>query len=152
MNRAADNTTVTRNNMPHLTSIKVRGYHLDLYGHVNNARYLEFLEEARWTFFEEHGDLPWFLSSGLALVVVNINIDYRRPALMNEELAVSSGVKSIGRRSAVIHQRVMLAGTGTVVAEADVTFVVFDGKLGRAVELDGRLKELLEAMRDQDAD
>lgn len=28
------------------TFIKVRGYHLDVYQHVNNARYLEFLEEA----------------------------------------------------------------------------------------------------------
>ncbi|EAO9459728.1 acyl-ACP thioesterase domain-containing protein, partial [Raoultella planticola] len=25
------------------TQIKVRGYHLDVYQHVNNARYLEFL-------------------------------------------------------------------------------------------------------------
>ena len=31
------------------TKIKVRGFHLDVYQHVNNARYLEFLEEARWT-------------------------------------------------------------------------------------------------------
>ena len=30
------------------TQIKVRGYHLDVYQHVNNARYTEFLEEARW--------------------------------------------------------------------------------------------------------
>lgn len=28
-------------------NIRVRNYHLDGYGHVNNARYLEFLEEAR---------------------------------------------------------------------------------------------------------
>ncbi len=27
--------------------IKVRGYHLDIYSHVNNGRYLEFLEEGR---------------------------------------------------------------------------------------------------------
>lgn len=35
--------------------LTVRNYHLDGYGHVNNARYLEFLEEARWTFFQEIG-------------------------------------------------------------------------------------------------
>ncbi len=33
------------------TTIRIRGYHLDGYGHVNNARYLEFLEEARWAYF-----------------------------------------------------------------------------------------------------
>ena len=30
------------------TEIKIRGYHTDLYQHVNNARYLEFLEEGRY--------------------------------------------------------------------------------------------------------
>ena len=37
------------------TQIKVRGYHLDVYQHVNNARYLEFLEEARWDGLEKIG-------------------------------------------------------------------------------------------------
>jgi thioesterase III len=135
--------------MSHETRIKVRGYHLDLYGHVNNARYLEFLEEARWSFFEDRGDLPWFLQSGLALIVVNINIDYRHPATMGDELALATSVKSIGSRSAVIHQRVTLAGSDKVVAEADVTFVVFDAKQNKAVTLDGQLKELLQSMLDQ---
>jgi thioesterase-3 len=135
--------------MPHQTAIKVRGYHLDLYGHVNNARYLELLEEARWTFFEQHGDLPWFLSSGLALVVVNINIDYRHPATMNDQLVIETGVKSISRRSAVMHQCVKLQGSDKVVAEADVTFCVFDAKEGKAVELSGRLLELLQAMQEE---
>lgn len=137
--------------MPHLTSIKVRGYHLDLYGHVNNARYLEFLEEARWTYFEERADLPWFLNSGLALVVVNINIDYRFPATMNHQLVIETSVKSIGRRSAVMHQCVKLDGHDKVVAEADVTFAVFDAKQGKAVELGGRLLELLQEMQAETA-
>lgn len=132
----------------HTTTIKVRGYHLDLYGHVNNARYLEFLEEARWGFFE---DLPWFLQSGLALVVVNINIDYLHPATMGDQLVVETAVKSVGQRSGVIHQRVLRAGSDRVVAEADVTFVAYDGKAGRAVEIDGKLRELLCALRDEAA-
>ena len=31
--------------MPHQIRIKVRGYHLDVFQHVNNARYLEFLDK-----------------------------------------------------------------------------------------------------------
>ncbi len=46
--------------MPHQTLIKVRGYHLDIYQHVNNARYLEFLEEARWSYLEDSGDVAFF--------------------------------------------------------------------------------------------
>lgn len=134
--------------MTHTTRIKVRGYHLDLYSHVNNARYLEFLEEARWSFFEDRGNLPRFMATGLALVVVNINIDYRYPATMGDELAIETTVKSVGSRSGVIHQRVTLAGRDTVVAEADVTFVVFDGKANKAVVIEGETRELLETMQD----
>ena len=135
--------------MQHITKIKVRGYHLDLYQHVNNARYLEFLEEARWTYFEERADLPAFLASGVALIVVNINIDYRHPATMNDELAIATSVKSVGNRSAVIHQRVTLGGNDTLVAEADVTFVAFDGKQNKSVAIEGKLRELLEGLQHQ---
>lgn len=134
--------------MPHRTHIKVRGYHLDLYSHVNNARYLEFLEEARWTFFEDRADLPRFMASGLALIVVNINIDYRYPATMGDELVIESSIKSINNRSAVIHQRVLLAGKETIVADADVTFVAFDSQQEKAVQISGELKSLLESMQE----
>ncbi len=130
----------------HHTRIKVRGYHLDLYGHVNNARYLEFLEEARWGFTEDHGQLEYFAKAGLAFVIVNINIDYRRPAFMNEEILIETGMKKIGSRSAVIHQKVFLAGTQTVIAEADVTFVIYDPKKDAAVPMENELRTIFDAL------
>ena len=134
--------------MQHITKIKVRGYHLDLYQHVNNARYLEFLEEARWAYFEATHGLEWFTESGLAFVVVNININYRRPAFMNEQLVVHTGVKSLSNRSAVIHQRITLDDMSTVVSEADITFVLFDEKQNKAIVIDGDARKMLEAMLD----
>ncbi|HAT24716.1 MAG TPA: thioesterase, partial [Pantoea septica] len=70
------------------TTIKVRGYHLDVYQHVNNARYLEFLEEARWQWLEEADAFNWLQQQQLAFVVVNININYRRPAVLGDVLAI----------------------------------------------------------------
>ncbi len=137
--------------MAHTTHIKVRGYHLDLYSHVNNARYLEFLEEARWSFFEDKSDLPRFMKSGLALIVVNINIDYRHAATIGDELAIETSVKSLGNRSAVMHQRVLLQGSGKLVAEADVTFVAFDSRQGKAVAIDGELLALLQGLQEDTA-
>ncbi|PLK60060.1 thioesterase, partial [Klebsiella quasipneumoniae] len=58
------------------TQIKVRGYHLDVYQHVNNARYLEFLEEARWDGLENSPAFQWMTEKNIAFVVVNININY----------------------------------------------------------------------------
>ena len=35
-------------------TIKARGHHVDAFGHVNHGRYVEFLEGARWAFFDQH--------------------------------------------------------------------------------------------------
>jgi len=124
------------------TEIKVRGYHLDLYGHVNNARYLEFLEEGRWQWLENKADLGALLQRGLGFSVVNININYRRPATLGEILEVETGVKALGNRSGIMHQAVLLQGTGTVVADADVTFVIVSLESGRALPLSEELRGL----------
>lgn len=129
--------------MLHTIEIKIRGYHLDLFGHVNNARYLEFLEEARWAAFEKTVDLQELARKGYAFTVVNININYRRPAFMNEVVVIETEVVQWRRRSAVIHQVVKLQGTETVVADADVTFVIFDAHKQKTAVLQGEVLELI---------
>lgn len=134
--------------MSHTITIKVRGYHLDLYRHVNNARYLEFLEEARWSFLETRGNIDALEKSGYAFAVVNININYRRAAYMGEMLCIATSVKSIGQRSCAMYQLVTLDGTDTVVADADVTFVIIDTRTEKAAVLDGELRGMLEQLTD----
>jgi len=132
--------------MPHRIEIKVRGYHLDLYRHVNNARYLEFLEEARWSFLESQSGLNFLQERGYTFALVNININYRRAAYMGEWLDIASSVKSIGNRSCVMRQLITLKNTDTVVADADVTFVIVDTRTEKSALLEGELRAALERM------
>ncbi|WP_285720921.1 MULTISPECIES: YbgC/FadM family acyl-CoA thioesterase [unclassified Pantoea] len=125
------------------TTIKVRGYHLDVYQHVNNARYLEFLEEARWEWLEEAEAFHWLLEQKLAFVVVNININYRRPAVLGDVLIIDSEITQLNGKSGIIAQRVLLAGQETVVADAALTFVCIDLRTQKAVTLEGELRERL---------
>jgi len=125
------------------TTIKVRGYHLDVYQHVNNARYLEFLEEARWQWLEEVKAFHWLQEQKLAFVVVNININYRRPAVLGDVLTIDSEITQLNGKSGLIAQRVLLAGQDTVVADAALTFVCIDLRTQKAVVLEGELRERL---------
>ncbi|MCX3310710.1 YbgC/FadM family acyl-CoA thioesterase [Pantoea vagans] len=125
------------------TTIKVRGYHLDVYQHVNNARYLEFLEEARWEWLEEAEAFHWLLEQKLAFVVVNININYRRPAVLGDVLVIDSEITQLNGKSGIIAQRVLLAGQETVVADAALTFVCINLRTQKAVALEGELRERL---------
>ena len=128
------------------TEIKVRGYHLDFYGHVNNARYLEFLEEARWALFEDRLDLKDLRRRGLAFYVVNININFRHPAGLGDLLQVTGRFVRFGSRSGVLRQEILRKGTPAMVADADVTFVIADPQSGVALPLEGELRALIESL------
>ncbi len=126
------------------TLIKVYGFHLDVFEHVNNARYLEFLEQARWDWIEQHLDFDWFKRNGLALVVANININYRKPALLNQHLSVDCHLERLGERSGVLQQRIVCVESGDLIADAAITFVCVDMKTQKVLALDGDLRERLE--------
>lgn len=129
--------------MEHILRIKVRGYHCDFYGHVNNARYLEFLEEARWSFLETGLDLGEWKRRGLGFVVTEVNIRYRRPAGLDTVLEIRSRTGELGPRRGVIEQEVVRADGGETVASARVTFAVIDLAAGKAVPLEGEVRDIL---------
>ncbi|WKE63965.1 thioesterase family protein [Gallaecimonas kandeliae] len=133
----------------HHTHIKVRGYHLDVYQHVNNARYLEFLEEARWGWLEDSGDMAWFQQHQIAFVVVNININYRAAATLGQQLRIDTCLGKLSERSGVVSQQVFLEGTDTLVADAAITFVCLDQKTGKALPMTGELAEFLQKHLEQ---
>ncbi len=128
--------------MVHLTEIKVRGYHADFYGHVNNARFLEFLEEDRWAHLESKMNLRKLAQDGLVFLVVNINVNYRKAVPVGATLVVMTMLEKIGSRSAVFKQEIVFKESGETAADALVTFVLGD-KSGKAVAMTGDLLQEL---------
>ncbi|AJR00241.1 MULTISPECIES: acyl-CoA thioesterase [Hafnia] len=129
--------------MSNATIIKVRGYHLDVYQHVNNARYLEFLEEARWQWLEDHGAFEWMMKEAIAFMVVNLNINYRRGAVLNDELIVESKLHQLNGRSGVLNQTITRTSDNEIIIDAALTFVCTDLKTQKALPLEGALRDRL---------
>ncbi|WP_328460951.1 acyl-CoA thioesterase [Actinoplanes sp. NBC_00393] len=70
--------------------IAVRGYELDLQGHVNQAVYLQYGEHARWQFFIEAGLTPEVLvGAGVGPVVLETTIRYLKELRAGDEVDVS---------------------------------------------------------------
>ena len=125
------------------TFIKVRGFHIDVYQHVNNARYLEFLETARWEWLDNQSGFKWMSQNKIAFIVVNININYRKPAVLGDLLRIDSSLQQLNGRSGVIEQ--VVTCEGDMVADATLTFVCIDLRTQKALPLEG---ELLERLRE----
>ena len=104
--------------------VRVLNYHLDGYAHVNNARYLEFLEAARWDFFMQQN-----LHEALRraqLVVSRMDIRYRRAAKLDDALAVSTQIAAVQSRRIDVSQRIVFAADGALCVQADVTLMPTD--------------------------
>ncbi len=96
-----------------ITRVRVRSYELDMLGHVNNAVFLNWLEQARLEAFERIG---WSLEALIArrwmTHVVRIEIDYRREVRFGDEVVVLTRVEGIGRTSLTLAHSLERAAPG----------------------------------------
>jgi thioesterase-3 len=133
------------------TDIKIRGYHLDAYGHVNNARWVELLEEARWRWLDEDIDLTTWDAEGQGIAVIHLDVTYRQPARAHDLLEFRCWITKLGGRMAVCHQEAVRKQTGELLVEADVRFVLFDIAGGRPRPMAGDARAAFEKYREREA-
>jgi thioesterase-3 len=75
--------------------------------------------------------------------VVNININYRRPSSLGDLLDIQTRLSKIGNTSDVLHQEIYNKGTGEMIADADITFVIADAKTQKPLNLKDQLKDAI---------
>ena len=105
----------------------VRSYECDSYGHVNNANYLNYLEYARCEFLRDAGfDYPGMIKAGYGIYVARVEIDYKMPAMADDEITIKSWPVKKGAVSGTIAQEVMRGDD--LLAVAKVTWAFVDSK------------------------
>ncbi len=107
------------------TRLQVRGYELDSYGHVNNAVYLQYLEQARWEVMQNLGILDHFRENGWMLVVIETTIRYMRESCLLEELVVETSYEK-KEPFLVFHHKIRNTATGLANARATIKTLLID--------------------------
>lgn len=109
--------------------IEIRWRDMDAYGHVNNAAYLTFLEEARDEWLERtlgEGGAAW------GFVLARVAIDFRRELTQaDDEVVVRCRLSRIGTSSVVTREEIVTA-EGELAAEAEAVLVARDRTSGRS--------------------
>jgi acyl-CoA thioester hydrolase len=111
----------------HRKAIEIRWRDLDVYGHVNNAVYLTYLEEGRDEWLAATlGDAAEIWNWVLARVA----IDYRRElALEDDHVTATCRLERIGTKSVTTREQILKAD-GSVAAEAEAVLVARDRESG----------------------
>ena len=114
-------------------------------GHVNNAKYVEFLEWGRCDEVEKKGvDLWDMVKRGLGFAVVNLNIHYRKEAFAGDILVVKTSFREVcNNKIGIIDQVITKKGSNDVVCEAEVTFLIFDIARHKSITMPEEIRGLL---------
>jgi acyl-CoA thioester hydrolase len=124
--------------------IEVRFRDCDPMGHVNNAAYLTYLEQARFA----HWRALWGFSleaipaGAPGVILARAEIDYRAPARYGDLLDVRIGLVAIGYTSFTYEYEVLDA-SGGLVASARTVQVMYDYREARPVPVPDEIRARL---------
>lgn len=103
----------------------VKGYELDSYNHVNNAVYLNYIEQARWEIFKEFNLFEYFKNNNLLLVITEINIKYKREAKLFDELIIHTDLIKKNPYIIFLH-KIYNKKTNLIITQAKVKAVLIN--------------------------
>ncbi len=123
--------------------LKIKGYHLDLFGRVSNQRFLDFLEDARWSYLDTIGlNYDEFAKRRVFLAVVNITVNFRAPSFLGDVLIIETMVDRIGNRSITVKQKMYNKKNQQIILDAEVVYVIVDLATGKSIPIDNEIRQL----------
>jgi acyl-CoA thioester hydrolase len=122
--------------------IEVRFRDCDAMGHVNNAVYLTYLEQARFAHWQR---LTGATGIPRSFILARVECDYRAPATVGDRLVVRLRVAAVGNSSFTFEYEVVNGRTREVVATARTVQVMYDYAAGRPMPLAADVRARLEA-------
>lgn len=104
--------------------IKVRVSETDALGHINNASYFTYLEDARIDFLEKLG--IYIKDESSTFMLVSTKCDFISQGYFGQILQIKTEVRSIGTKSITLVSDIIEKASGIVIAKGEATIVYFD--------------------------
>ena len=126
--------------------IEVRFRDCDLMGHVNNAVYFTYFEQARLVAADTLGLRRALEKTGLGLILVHGSCDYKAQVKLGDIVEVRMTVVAVGGTSFTLHYEVHRVRDDAVVALGKSVQVVFNYEIGKSAPIPDSLREKLDAL------
>ncbi len=116
-------------------SIQVRYGDLDPQGHVNNARFLTYMEQARVAYIQHLG--LWnggsFLDFGL--ILADAQVTFLQPIFFDQQVQVGVRVTRLGNKSLTMEYRLVDPQQDQELAKGRTIQVAYDYRLGKSIPI-----------------
>lgn len=115
--------------------VLIREFHLDSFGHVNNAAYVMLYEEARWDFITKHGfGLDYIQKNQVGPVILDLKVRFKRELKNREAIKITSQTIEIVSPKVMVLEQKMYKSDGKVASEASFTVGFFDMRARKLID------------------
>jgi acyl-CoA thioester hydrolase len=122
--------------------IEVRYGDLDPQGHVNNAKFLTYFEQARLAYWIQLGIFTTDQSfMELGIILADVHITYLAPVYYGQNIRVGVRVANLGNKSMTWEQNIIDADTDKELAKGEVVVVAYDYKEEKTISIPQEWRE-----------
>jgi len=132
----------TRGKLVHVEHMTMRWGDMDALGHMNNAVYFRYLEQARISWFESLGV---DYGQGEGPILGNISCRFRIPILYPAELAISLRASNARNSSFVLTSEITDRSDARVYATGEAVMVWIDLAAAKSRPLPDWLREIIQS-------
>jgi acyl-CoA thioester hydrolase len=110
-------------------------HHLDTFGHVNNATYLQLYEEARWDFITKNGlGLKEIMETKVGPVLLDLNLTFNRELKNREKIKIiSEGRKEMKNKYVMILDQKIFNESGKIASTLTISVALMDLNLRKLI-------------------
>jgi acyl-CoA thioester hydrolase len=126
--------------------VEVRYGDLDPQGHVNNAKFLTYFEQARIEYWIQIGIFTkdqTFMELGI--ILADVHLTYREPVYFGQSIKVGVRVTKLGNKSMTWEQNLVDAAVDKELARGELVIVAYDYKAGKTIAIPHNWREKIVA-------
>jgi acyl-CoA thioester hydrolase len=129
----------------HRLTLRVYYEDTDAAGIVYYANYLRFIERGRTEFLRALGhDQNALMKEGIAFAVRSANVEFLKPARLDDLLTVETSIASLGRAQVTFVQRILR--DNELLLDAKIRVACIDPALGKPIAMPRGLHQQLSAL------
>ncbi|MDB5118609.1 MAG: thioesterase, partial [Mucilaginibacter sp.] len=119
------------------TEYRVRPDDIDMYRHVHNSKYFDYVLAARYDQMERCYGMAMekFLEQGFGWLVRTVYMDYKRPLLLGDYFTVTTGIESINEKVCRVKFSISNKATAKLCCDGWFDFVMVVINTGKATPI-----------------
>lgn len=125
------------------TELQVRPDDIDMFMHVHNSKYLDYVQAARYEqmIHNYKVSMPEFLERGYGWVVKKATINFKRPLNLGDFMIVSTQVQEIQGSDAIIDFEIVNKKNEKISCDGQMIYTLISLKSGRSEKIPDDIKE-----------